>query len=213
MGRDGARPEDHRRRHRDPRPHPDGLRKGRGERRPGAAPQAAHLRHRRRRTDRRRARRRHRRAGAQGDRPRFPQHRFLDRARHPRRGRAAAAHGISRKPVAIGQVTAREARRRGAARPCGHAMRRARRDACRRRSDRLGLRAVGGRRHGIARREMAGRRGRPRRPRHRQRRSQRARPSRDLRASATRRWSRARMDSRCRASRRPPSRWAATPPG
>ena len=34
MGRDGARPEDHRRRDGDPRPHPDGLRRGRSERRP-----------------------------------------------------------------------------------------------------------------------------------------------------------------------------------
>ena len=54
------------------------------------------------------------------------------------------------------------------------------------------------------------RRGRPRRPRHRRRRPQRARPSRDLRHRRHRCRSRARTASRCPASRRPPSRWAAT---
>ena len=69
MGGDGARPEDDRRRHRNPRPHPRRLREGGSERGPALRAQAAHLRDRRRRADRRRARRRHRRARAQGDRP------------------------------------------------------------------------------------------------------------------------------------------------
>ena len=145
--------------------------------------------------------------------PRLPQHRFLDGAGHPRRGRTAAAHGVSRKPVAIGQVAARAARRRGAARPCGHAMRRARRDACRRRTRSARAACCGppASWHRVPRNGWAPR---PIAPAASSSTTISACPAIPRSSSsATRRWSRARMDSRCRASRRPPSRWAATPPG
>ena len=56
--------------------------------------------------------------------PGFPQYRFVDRQGRAGRGRRPAAGSISRKPVAVGEVATREARRRGEARRCRDAVRR-----------------------------------------------------------------------------------------
>ena len=74
-----ARPEEDRRRHRDPRADPAAFERAEMTDDPKRAPQAAHLRGGRRRADRRRDRRRHRRARAQGARRDF---RHIDPRRH-----------------------------------------------------------------------------------------------------------------------------------
>ena len=97
-------------------------------------------------------------------RQRFPQHRFDDRARRACRGRRPRLLAdLSRRCF---RESAKRSSSSSASRCCS--ARRShdattRRRPGRRQSDRVGLRAVGGRRHGVARREMARRAGRPRR--------------------------------------------------